>query len=71
MTNSTAYRDGYVDQYLAYALDAYGGLELHISVRPETDLDSEFVAWDHDEQEWIKVNGWLFTFDNVDNEVTQ
>lgn len=37
------------------------GGDLHVSVPPETDLDGQFVAFCHDEQEMIKVNGWLFT----------
>ena len=36
-----------------------GGYELHISVAPDTDLDSAFIAFDHDEQEILRVKGWL------------
>jgi hypothetical protein len=32
---------------------------LHISVAPETDLDGEFMAFCHAEQEMIRVSGWL------------
>lgn len=37
------------------------GVDLHVSVAPGTDLDGTFLAFCHDEQEMIKVNGWLFT----------
>ena len=32
---------------------------LHISVSPETELDGDFMAFCHDEQEMIRVSGWL------------
>jgi len=34
--------------------------ELYLLVRPDTDFESTFKAWDTDNQEWIKVNGWLY-----------
>lgn len=52
-----------------YTLELYGyasAVDLHISVEPDTDLDSRFKAYDHDEDEMIMVNGWNFTFDQVD-----
>lgn len=33
--------------------------DLHISYAPGTDLDDAFVAFCHDEQEMIRVKGWL------------
>ena len=36
------------------------GHELDVSVPPDTDLDDSFVAFDHDEQQLIRVSGWLF-----------
>jgi hypothetical protein len=38
------------------------GQELYLLVKPNTDLDSSFKAWDTDEQEFVQVNGWLWTF---------
>ena len=32
-------------------------------VKPGTDFDTRFKAWDRDEQEFIRVNGWLFTIE--------
>ncbi len=36
-------------------------LTLFLLVRPETDLGECFKAWDTDNQEFIRVNGWLFS----------
>lgn len=30
-------------------------------IKPDTDLDSSFRAFDTDNQEWVTVNGWLCT----------
>ena len=34
--------------------------ELNLLVKPGTDLDQRFQAWDVDGEDWIYVNGWLF-----------
>ena len=41
--------------------------DLHISVSPETNMDGIFTAFCHDEQEMIKVTGWLFSFQPIAN----
>lgn len=33
--------------------------DLHISHAPDADLDGSFIAFCHDEQEMIRVSGWL------------
>jgi len=33
--------------------------DLHVSVKPGTDLDGAFKAFCHDHQELIIINGWL------------
>lgn len=38
-----------------------GEFTLDLLVKPDADLDGTFRAYDLDEEEWIKVNGWLFT----------
>lgn len=43
-----------------YFLSSLYGHEIHASVPPDTDLDDSFIAFSHDEQELIRVNGWLF-----------
>ena len=35
--------------------------DLYLLIKPGTDMDSRFKAWDTDCQEFIYVNGWLFT----------
>ena len=50
-------------EYLAES-DCY---DLHISVSPETNMDGIFTAFCHDEQEMIKVTGWLFSFQPIAN----
>ena len=36
---------------------------LMLLVQPEADLDGTFRAFDCDECEWLKVNGWLFSIE--------
>ena len=36
-----------------------GMSDLHISHAPDADLDGEFMAFCHDEQDMIKIRGWL------------
>ena len=36
-------------------------LTLFLLVQPETALGERFKAWDTDNQEFIRVNGWLFS----------
>ena len=34
---------------------------LELLIKPDTDLDGRFTAFDLDTSEYIRVNGWLFT----------
>lgn len=36
---------------------------LNILVKPDTDLDGPFKAWCRDEEAYIRVHGWLFSFE--------
>lgn len=46
--------------------NSIGGIyDIHISVAPDTDMDSTFLAFDHDEQEMVRLNGWLFIFEMI------
>lgn len=59
MTDNAAILDGYTDE-----LRIYGGMyDLHVLVKPDADLDGQFIAFDCDEQEFIRVNGWLFVYE--------
>jgi hypothetical protein len=62
MSDNAAVLEGYTLELMAYA----PMFDLHLSVKPDTDLDDRFRAWDHDAQEWIMVNGWMATFEEVD-----
>ena len=37
-----------------------GAYTLELLVKPDADLDGDFIAYDLDCNEFIKVNGWLF-----------
>lgn len=54
---------GYTEEVWAYAHGA--DLDLHLLIKPDTDLDGTFKAFCTDEQELIMVSGWLFTFEQV------
>ena len=51
---------GYTRRVIAF--DA--GPELLLLVRPDTDLDGRFKAWNCDEEEFVEVTGWEFTFED-------
>ncbi len=56
MTDNVAVLQGFTKEVTAENHAFY----LHLLVKPETDFDGRFRAWDCDEQEFITVNGWLF-----------
>lgn len=58
MTDNVAVLDGYTEEV---EMSNGQGLDLFLLVKPGTDLDDTFSAWDTDCQEFIRVNGWLFT----------
>ena len=41
------------------AIIAFPAFDMHISHSPGADLDDEFWAFNHDEQEMVRVRGWL------------
>lgn len=57
MTDNAAVLQGFTQEVVAES-DEY---TLFLLVKPGTEYDSTFKAWDTDEQEFIRVNGWLFT----------
>lgn len=38
---------------------------MHISVKPGTDLEGTFEAFNHDDGEPVRINGWLWSFDAI------
>lgn len=61
MTDNVAILQGFTDEYMACS----GDVELHILVRPGTDLDSLFEAWDCDMEKMVKLSGWLFEYEVI------
>jgi hypothetical protein len=53
---------GFTREVLADA----GSVSLHLFIDPATDMDSRFKAWDADACEWIRVDGWLFSFEDAE-----
>jgi hypothetical protein len=56
MGDNAAVLEGYTKEVVATCAEH----ELYLLIKPGTDLDSAFKAWDTDEQEFIRVNGWLY-----------
>lgn len=53
---------GFTEEYFADS-DFHN---LHLSIRPDSDLDGIVTAFDHDEQEMIAVNAWLFSWEKIE-----
>jgi hypothetical protein len=48
-----------VNEYSQHIIVHGDGIELDLMVRPGTDFDSAFKAWDRDGEEFILVAGWM------------
>jgi hypothetical protein len=62
MTDNIAIAEGYTREVYGFA----DGCDLCLLVKPNTFLDGRFKAWDTDGQRWVKVNGWLFSFEDCE-----
>lgn len=62
MTDNVAVLEGYTREIMG----EYKGMSLFLLVKPDTQLDQRFKAWNMDMQEFIHVNGWLTSFDDVE-----
>jgi hypothetical protein len=62
MTDNIATLAGYTKPIIAI----YPAGELHLLIRPDADLDDCFKAWDTDQQEFIRVKGWMFSYQDDD-----
>lgn len=62
MTDNVAVLARYTKEIVAHA-ETGPERDLHLLIEPNTDLDSCFKAWDTDEQEFLWINGWMFTYD--------
>jgi hypothetical protein len=63
MTDNIAILQGFTRAVIADS----GRETLTLLIKPDADLDGCFDAWDTDEQEFIVVNGWLFTVEDDDS----
>lgn len=63
MTDNVAILRGYTREVEADSA-AY---TLHLLVMPGQDYDETFKAWDMDEQEFIEVDGWLWSFETIED----
>ncbi len=61
MSDNTAILAGYTKEWLADCDVA----NMHIFAKPDEDFDSRFRAYDADNCEWVFINGWLWTFEEV------
>lgn len=61
MSDNTAILAGFTKEYLASCDEA----DVHIFVKPDVDLDGSFKAYDADECDFIRINGWLWTFEEI------
>ena len=59
MSDNVAVLDGYKVEVVATCSEH----DLYLLVKPDTDFESTFKAWDTDNQEFIRVNGWLYSID--------
>ena len=62
MGDNTATIAGYTQEIVASSPQ---GFDLYLLVKPGTDFEDTFRAWDTDNQEWVRVNGWLFQVETV------
>jgi hypothetical protein len=62
MSDNTAILAGYTQEYMAECT----ACDLHIFVKPDTDLDGQFKAYDADNCEFVRLNGWLWSFERAE-----
>lgn len=55
-TNAAARWQGFTREVLASS----SLCDLHLLIKPETDIGETFRAWDCDAHEWLSVKGWNF-----------
>jgi hypothetical protein len=61
MTDNTAVLQGYTEEWLGTCPEA----DLYLLCKPDTDFDSTFTAFDTDNQEFVRINGWLWSFESL------
>jgi hypothetical protein len=61
MTDNVAILDGFTREVWGECSQFDGPF----LIKPDTDLDDRFKAWDMDAQEYVFINGWLWTFEDA------
>ena len=62
MSDNVAILSGYTREVVA----SNAAYDLFLLVKPDTEFEGTFRAWDKDNQEFIRVNGWLFAIEDAD-----
>lgn len=57
--DNAAVMAGYTEQVIASCDEC----DLFLLVKPDADYDDSFLAFDTDNQEMIRVHGWLFSIE--------
>jgi len=63
MSDNTAILAGFTREVMAASGD--GSIDCRLFIKPDTDLDDCFKAYDADNCEWLFIKGWLWTFEAV------
>ena len=63
MSDNTAILAGFTIEVMA----SNAAHDIHLFIKPGTDLGERFKAYDADECEFVFVNGWLFSFDEIED----
>lgn len=59
MSDNVAILEGFTKEIVA----SNNEMDLYLLVKPDADLGDTFKAWDTDNQEFLRVNGWLFSIE--------
>ena len=62
MSDNVAVLEGYTREVVA----SNAQYDLFLLVKPDADFEGTFRAWDTDNQEFIRINGWLFAVEDTD-----
>lgn len=63
--NQPALDAGFTRELFASSSD----YDFFLLAKPDAELDGTFRAFDTDAGEWIKINGWLFEFEDATGHV--
>jgi hypothetical protein len=61
MDDNGAVLEGYTREVMGRYVD----LKLFMLVKPDTDFNSRFRAWDMDAQRYVMINGWMLNIQDI------